>query len=54
VLLLKNGATFDKGVFGSLEYIPFDLAINQTFCALLEGINFIKAEIATNGEHSKD
>jgi hypothetical protein len=53
VMLLENGATFDKGIFGSLEYISYDLAIDQTFSALLEGINFIKAEIATRDEHHK-
>jgi hypothetical protein len=47
VLLLEDGATFDKGIFGTLEYVRYDLAIDQTFSALLEGINFIKAEIAT-------
>ena len=51
VVLLEDGATFDKGIFGTLEYIPYDLAIDQTFSALLEGINFIKAEIATKVEH---
>ena len=47
VLLLENGATFDKGIFGTLEHIQYDLAIDQTFVALLEGINFIKAEVST-------
>jgi len=40
VLLLEDGATFDEGIFGTLEYIRYDLAIDQTFPALLEGINF--------------
>jgi hypothetical protein len=53
VLLLEDGATFDKGIFGTLEYIPYGLAIDQTFCALLEGINFIKAEISARGEDHK-
>ena len=47
VLLLENGATFDKGIFGTLEHIQYDLAIDQSFLALLEGINFIKAEVST-------
>ena len=50
VILLEVGATFDKGIFGALEYIPYDLTIEQTFPALLEGVNFIKAEISTRGE----
>jgi hypothetical protein len=45
--LLENGATFDQGIVGTLEYIQYDLAIDQTFLALLEGINFIKAEVLT-------
>jgi hypothetical protein len=53
VLLLEDGATFDKGIFGTLEYIPFDLAIEQTFSALLEGINFIRAEISMRDEHHR-
>jgi hypothetical protein len=44
VLLLEEGATFEKGIFGSLEYVPFSLAIEQTFPAVLEGVNFIKAD----------
>jgi hypothetical protein len=51
VVLREDGATFEKGIFGTLEYISYDLAIDQTFSALLEGINFIKAEIATKSEH---
>jgi hypothetical protein len=50
VVLLEVGASFDKGIFGALEYIPYDLTIEQTFPALLEGVNFIKAEISTRGE----
>ena len=53
VLLLEDGATFDKGIFGTLEYIPYNLAIDQTFAALLEGINFIRAEISTRAEDYK-
>jgi hypothetical protein len=48
ILLLEDGATFDRGIFGTLEYIPYDLAIDQTFLALLEGINFIRAEVSQN------
>lgn len=44
VILLEAGATFDKGIFGTLEYIPFTVAIEQTFPAVLEGINFIRAD----------
>jgi len=51
VLLLEDGASFDKGIFGTLEYIPYDHAIEQTFSGLLEGINFIKAELSTRVEH---
>jgi hypothetical protein len=54
VLLLEDGAKFDKGIFGTLEYISFDLAIDQTFSALLEGVNFIKAEISMRSEHHKE
>jgi hypothetical protein len=43
VVLLENGATFDKGIFGTLEYVSYDVAIDQTFVSVLEGINFIKA-----------
>lgn len=53
VLLLEDGATFDKGIFGTLEYIPYDLAIEQTFPALLEGINFIRAEISNRPDRQK-
>jgi hypothetical protein len=52
VILLENGATFDKGIFGTLEYIQYDLAIDQTFVALLEGINFIKAEVSTRASEN--
>ena len=51
VLLLEEGATFDKGIFGTLEYIQYDLAIDQAFAPLLEGINFMKAELAARVEH---
>jgi len=51
VLLLEEGSTFDEGIFGTLEHIPYDLAIDQTFPGLLEGINFIKAELSTRVEH---
>ncbi len=51
VVLLEEGATFDKGIFGTLEYLRYDLAIDQTFVGLVEGINFIKAEISTIVEH---
>ena len=54
MLLLEEGATFDKGIFGTLEYIPFDLVIDQTFSAVLEGMNFIKAEITARSEYQKD
>ena len=54
VLLLEDGAKFDKGIFGALEYISFDLAIDQTFSAVLEGINYIKAEISTREEDHKE
>jgi hypothetical protein len=53
VLLLEDGATFDKGIFGTLEYISYDLAIEQTFPALLEGINFIRAEVSNGPDHQK-
>jgi hypothetical protein len=48
VVLLENGAIFDEGIFGTLEYVSYDLAIDQTFLALAEGINFIKAELSQN------
>jgi len=35
-----------------LEYIPYDLVIDQTFSALLEGVNFIRAEIASKERSS--
>lgn len=46
ILLKEEGANFDQGIFGSLEYIPYDTIIEQTFPSLVEGINFVKAEIA--------
>lgn len=49
VLLIEEGATFEKGIFGTLEYIPYSAAIEQTFPAVLEGINFIRADISTRG-----
>ena len=52
VLLLESGATFDKGIFGTLEYIQYDLAIDQTFVSLLEGINFIRAEVSTRASQN--
>jgi hypothetical protein len=45
---LENGATFDKGIFGTLEHIRYAAAIEETFSAVLEGINFIRAAIATD------
>jgi hypothetical protein len=53
VLLLEDGATFDKGIFGTLEYISYDLAIEQTVPALLEGINFIRAEVSNRPDHAE-
>jgi hypothetical protein len=47
VILLEEGATFDKGIFGTLEYISYNAAIEQTFPAVLEGVNFIRADIST-------
>jgi len=52
VILLEEGATFDKGIFGTLEYIPYAGAIEQTFPAVLEGINFIRADISTGGSRN--
>jgi len=52
VVLLEDGATFNQGIFGTLEYIPYDLVIDQTFSALLEGVNFIRAEIASKERSS--
>jgi hypothetical protein len=49
ILLLEKGATFDRGIFGTMEHIEYDLSIDQTFLAVLEGINFIKAETSTKG-----
>ena len=49
ILLLQDGVTFDKGIFGTLEYIPYDRVIDETFLRLLEGINFIKAELSSSG-----
>lgn len=46
VILLEEGATFDKGIFGTLEYIPYTAAIERTFPGVLEGINFIRADIS--------
>jgi hypothetical protein len=54
VLLLERGATFDEGIFGTLEYIPYELVIDQTFAALLEGINFIKAEMSSPARNVVD
>jgi hypothetical protein len=48
VALLEKGATFDSGIFGGLEYITYDLCIDQTFIKLVEGIKFIKAELASS------
>jgi hypothetical protein len=45
ILLLEEGATFDKGIFGTLEYISYEITIEQTFPALVEGINFVRAEL---------
>ncbi|MGA2206706.1 MAG: hypothetical protein ABSG10_08235 [Terracidiphilus sp.] len=53
VVLLEEGASFDKGIFGTLEYIPYDLAIEQTFPALLEGVDFIRAEISMRSKVSE-
>jgi hypothetical protein len=47
IVLLEDGATFDRGIFGTLEYIPYDLAIDQAFPALLEGLNFMRAELSS-------
>ena len=49
VILLEEGAKFDKGIFGTLEYVPFTVAIEQTFPAVLEGVNFIRADISAGG-----
>ena len=54
VPLIEKGADFEKGIFGLLEYIPYDLTIEQTFPALLEGINFIQAEIAAKSVPTAD
>ncbi|HTX76688.1 MAG TPA: hypothetical protein VMD29_10830, partial [Terracidiphilus sp.] len=50
IVLLEDGATFDKGIFGTLEYIRYSLAIEQAIPALLEGVNFIKADISARNE----
>lgn len=47
ILLKEEGANFDSGIFGNVEYIPYNAIIEQAFPSLVEGINFIKAEIAT-------
>jgi hypothetical protein len=41
--LVENGATFDGGIFGNHEYIPFEAGhIGDAFVRLLEGIEFLK------------
>jgi hypothetical protein len=47
IILREDGASFDEGIFGRLEYIPYELIIEQTFPALLEGINYIRAAVAS-------
>lgn len=53
ILLKEDGAIFDEGIFGPLEFIPYKDAISQTFPALVEGINFIRAEIAERSQNTK-
>jgi len=53
VVLLEDGATFDKGIHGTLEYIPYKLVIDQTFIAVLEGINYIRADVESRADPSK-
>jgi hypothetical protein len=53
IILLEEGATFERGIFGTLEYIRYSGAIEKTFPELLEGINFIRADIST-GDSRKD
>jgi hypothetical protein len=48
VLLLEEGAAFDKGIFGTLEHISYAVTIEETFPALLEGVNFIRAAISAD------
>lgn len=50
VVLVENAASFEQGIFGSLEYIKYDAAIDQCFLEILEAVNFIKAE--HKGTHS--
>jgi len=52
IVLKEEGASFDPGIFGSLEYIPYNTIIEQTFPPLVEGINFIRAEITTRHSSS--
>jgi hypothetical protein len=53
VLVLEDGATFDKGIFGTLEHLRYGHAIGQIFPEMLEGINFIRAEISNRVDHHK-
>jgi hypothetical protein len=53
VVLLEDGATFDKGIHGTLEYIPYKLVIDQAFIAVLEGINYIRADVESREDPSK-
>ena len=50
IVLLENGASFDRGILGTLEYIPYDDEPDTTFTQVLEGINFIRAELSTRAQ----
>ena len=50
--VVENGADFFKGIYGDLEYIPFESGhIGDTFVKILQAIEYIKIKhVGTSGQ----
>jgi len=54
--LVEEGATFDAGIFGDHEYIPFARDhVSDAFINLIEGIQYVeRVRIPVIGNNAKD
>jgi hypothetical protein len=51
--LVEEGATFDRGIYGDHEFIPFDKGhISDAFVGLLEGVNYVRRAVGSKTDNS--
>ena len=52
--LVEEGATFDRGIYGDHEFIPFDKGhISDAFVGLLEGVNYVRRAVGSRTDNTR-